>query len=104
MFSNYYEFKNNCKKIAHDLHTMVEVREYNEYGFAAATFMTDKFGGAYANIIYDLGTSKVYDNFLKENNVFENVESLTEHVDTQRKKMLLKRNLDEVYDFVNSQY
>lgn len=104
MFKNFEEFKTICEKIANDLHTMVEVHDYNEYGFGTAAFMTDKFGGVYANIKYDFDTNIVSDNFLKENNTFSNYISLVHHIDEQRKKMLLKRNMDEVYDFVNFQY
>lgn len=104
MFKNFEEFKTTCEKIANDLHTLLEVKFYAEYGFASAMFMTDKFGGCYVNLTYKLNTGEVYDSFLKENNTFSDYISLVNHIDEQRKKMLLKRNMDEVYDFVNSQY
>ena len=56
---NFNELTNICKNIASDLHTMVEIDDYKEYGWAAIAFMTDKFGGTYINLHFDHKTGEV---------------------------------------------
>lgn len=102
---NFNELTNICKNIASELHTMVEVDDYKEYGWAAIAFMTDKFGGTYINLHFDHKTGEVINWYGHKNaRKVETVDQLKMMVKYYMKKELKARDLDGLYDFINSQY
>ena len=81
---NFNELTNICKNIASDLHTMVEIDDYKEYGWAAIAFI-NWYGHKNARKV-------------------ETVDQLKMMVKYYMKKELKARDLDGLYDFINSQY
>lgn len=105
MATNYETFVQVCKDIANNLHTMIEVKEYKEYGWASIAFMTDKFGGVYVHLHYDLKTNKVVNWYGQKNEQEVNdISFLSYFVKSERDKLLQKRDLNEIYEQVNSEY
>ena len=104
MFKNFQDFKEFCEMIATQQHTMVEFREYPEYRWGAAVFMTDKFGGTYCNFKFDYDTLEVVDSFDTEIKPYTNYADLIIHITERREREESLRDFDELYDFINSQY
>lgn len=102
---SFESFSNLCKEIANNLHTMCEVKEYPEYGWAAIAFMTDKFGGTYVNLHYDLKTNEVVNWYgHKDERRINDLSFLSYFVKEEMKKEISKRNLSQVYEMVNDEY
>ena len=94
-----------CENLAHELHTMMETREYKEFGWSSIVFKTDKFGGDYVNLHYDLNTGVVTNWYGTEHaRVIDTLEQLRMMVKYYMKKMLKSRDMNDVSDFINSQY
>ena len=94
-----------CEKLAHELHTIMETREYTEFGWASIVFETDKFGGDYVNLHYDLNTGIVTNWYGSDRaRVVDNLDQLKMMVKYYMKKMLKARDMNAVSDFINSQY
>ena len=102
---NFNELTNVCKNLASDLHTMVEVSDYTEYGWSAISFMTDKFGGTYVNLHFDHKTGEVVNWYgSKKARKVESIDQLKMMVKYYMKKMLKARDMKALSDFINSQY
>jgi hypothetical protein len=102
---NFSELTSVCKNIASELHTMVEVQDYSEYGWAAIAFMTDKFGGTYVNLHYDHKSGKVTNWYGTKNaREIENIEQLKMMVKYYMKRELKARDMEALSEFINSQY
>lgn len=102
---HYELFCNFCKVVASRLHTMVEGHTYNDYGFASIAYMTDKFGGVYLMLHYDLESGKVIADYgSADEQEITSANQLCELVRARRDDMLEKRDMDGVYEFINSQY
>lgn len=106
MERNDYElYVSICERIASDLHTMVQVRDYPQYGWASIAFMTDPFGGTYTHLHYDHATGEVINWYGSDNaQKIEDEAHLRKIVTQGLKYELAHRNLDEVYEAVNDEY
>ena len=94
-----------CENLANELHTMMEAREYAEFGWASICFETDKFGGTYVCLHYDLKTGVVTNWYGSEHaRVIDTLDQLRMMVKYYMKKMLKSRDMNAVSDFINSQY
>lgn len=105
MATNYETFVQVCKDIANNLHTMMEVKEYKEYGWASIAFMTDKFGGVYVHLHYDLKTNKVVNWYGMQNETeITDLQQLKELVRVERDKLLKERDMESIYEQINNEY
>ena len=103
MFKNFKEFRDFSISIAKQLHTIVKFREYENFKYGIVSFMTDQFGGTYTCLKYNFGDySKVIDTFTNEE--FDNIPDLIIHITKKKEDMEAKRDLDEIYDEINSEY
>ncbi len=94
-----------CQEIAREQNTMMEVKDYPQYGWASVAFMTDKFGGVYVSLHYDHKTRDVVNWFGHDGAVqLESVEQLKNLVKTEKEKLLQVRDLNKVYAMVNAEY
>ena len=104
--TKFNQFAAVCKEIANDLHTIVEVREYSQYGWGQVAFMTDHFGGIYVCLHYDMETGKVTNwygmKMAKE--LRHNYSELYNLVKTEMERELKVRNLKQVCEFINAEY
>ena len=84
---------------------MMETKKYEKYGWASIAFMTDKFGGVYVHLHYDLNTNKVV-NWYGMNNEAEitDLQQLKELVRVEREKLLEERDMESIYEQANSEY
>lgn len=105
MNTTYLTFVMDCKNIAKELHTMMEAKKYEKYGWASIAFMTDKFGGVYVHLHYDLNTNKVVNwyGFEKETEITD-LQQLKELVRAERYKLLKERDMESIYEQVNNEY
>ena len=102
---SFNELTSICKNLASELHTMMEVHEYTQYGWAAISFMTDKFGGTYVHLHYDLKTGVVTNWYGSDHaRVVETLDQLRMMVKYYMKKMLKARDMKALSDFINEQY
>ncbi len=98
-------FVKQCKEIAKNLQTIIEVKEYPQYGWAAIAFMTDNFGGTYVNLHYDLKTNKIVNWYgSKDAREINDISFLSYFVKEEMKKEISKRNLTQVYELINAEY
>ena len=98
-------FVSICKLIAQEQHTLEDHREYHEYRWGAVWFMTDKFGGTYAQFHYDLTTGTVtYAKGQPEEEEVTTLQRLVEIINTQRRRLLRVRDLGAVYARINEEY
>lgn len=105
MTTTFENFVKQCKEIAKNLQTIVEVKEYAQYGWAAIAFITDKFGGTYVNLHYDLNTNKVVNWYgHKDAREINDISFLSYFVNAEMKKELARRDLNKVYEMVNAEY
>lgn len=94
-----------CKKIAKELHTIVEAKKYERYGWASIVFMTDKFGGTYLCLHYDLATNKVVNKYgFDSEEEIKSLARLKELVKAEHDKMLKERDLDYISEMINGEY
>ena len=105
LFNSFNEFSKFSTDFAKELHTMVDIKDYPEWGFGVVAFMTDKFGGTYAILNYDYKTKelKIDETYgwmktMKNKNVLKNI------VMYQKAMMERNRNLEEIYDRINEEY
>lgn len=99
------KFVEQCKTIAKNLETMVEIKECQQCGWAVVAFMTDKFGGTYVNLHYDLNTGKITNWYgHKDARDINDVSFLSYFIREERDKMLAARNLQEIYERLNEEY
>lgn len=103
--NNYLKFVMDCENIAKELHTIMEAKKYDRYGWASIAFMTDKFGGVYVHLHYDLNTNKVVNwyGFEKATEITDS-KQLKELVRVERDKLLKERDMESVYEQVNNEY
>lgn len=101
----YEIFVCDCENIAKELHTIVEAKKYERYGWASIVFMTDKFGGTYLCLHYNLNTNKItYKYGFDSAEEIKDLERLKELVKTERDKMLKERDLDYISEMINGEY
>jgi len=94
-----------CKDIAEKLQTMCEVKEYRRYGWASIAFMTDKFGGTYINLHYDLQTNEIVNWYGHKNaQEIKDISFLSYFVKDELEKEQKARNLNQIYEMVNAEY
>lgn len=102
---NFQEFVKVCKTIGNNLNTIVEVKDYSQYGFGQVSFMIDHFGGTYVSLHYDMSTKEVVNWYgEKSERRINDISGLSYFVKDEMQKMLKKRNLDEVYENINTEY
>ena len=103
--TSFNDFANTCKTIANNLQTMVEVNDYSEYGWGQVAFMTDKFGGTYVCLHFDMKTGKVTNWFgHKDAREINDISFLSYFVKSEMQKMLKARDMEALSEFINSQY
>ena len=103
MFKNFKEFRDFSLSIAKQLHTIVKFREYEEFKQCIVSFMTDQFGGTYVSLNYKFNNPhKVIDTFTNEE--FDNISDLIIHITKKKEDMEAKRDLNNIYYQVNSEY
>lgn len=94
-----------CKCLAAFLETLVEIREYKEYGWVSIVFMTDKFGGSYTNLHYDLGTGNLRKDFGTDKELdIDCLSTLYKVVKEDLEHMLEVRDLDYISECINDEY
>lgn len=102
---NFNELTNTCKNIAKELETMVEVKDYPEYGWGCIVFMTDAFGGDYLILHHDHMTGILTDMYGNSSSqIIDSIEQLEETARTNMEKELASRDLEYISDCINSQY
>lgn len=102
---NFSDFANTCKIIANNLHTMVEVKDYSQYGFGKVAFMTDKFGGTYVFLHFDMETGHITNWYgHPEAREINDLSFLSYFVKSEMEKMLKSRDLEEISDRINTEY
>lgn len=102
---NYKDLVFACKCLAAFLQTHVEIKEYNEYGWAQIVFMTDKFGGSYTILHYDFGTGNLRKDFGTDNELdIDCLSTLYKVVKEDLEKMLKERDLDYISECINAEY
>ena len=102
---SFESFSNLCKEIANNLHTMCEVKEYPEYGWAAIAFMTDKFGGTYINLHYNLHTNEIINWYGHKNaREIKDISFLSYFVRSEMEKEMKARDINAVYEMINAEY
>lgn len=101
----YEEFISCCKELADELRTIFEAKRYDRYGWVSLSFMTDKFGGIYVHLHYDLNTNRVVNwyGFEKATEI-KCKEQLRELVITERNKMLQNRDFEALSERINEEY
>lgn len=105
MNTTYLTFVMDCENIAKELHTMMEAKKYDKYGWASIAFMTDKFGGVYVHLHYDLNTNKVVNWYgFKDETEITDLQQLKGLVRVERDKLLKERDMYEIYEQVNNEY
>lgn len=102
---DFEKFSNECKKIAKKLNTIVEIKPYLDYGWVSVCYMTDKFGGTYANIHVDLHTGEMVLDF-NEANAFKikNMDVLEAIVFIKMNDMLKNRDMNTISELINDEY
>ena len=94
-----------CKMLAGMLESIVEVKEYTEYGWVSIAFMTDRFGGCYTNLHYDLGTGELSKDYGTDKEFdIDSLCTLYKVVKNDMERMLEARDLDYISECVNSEY
>lgn len=103
--TSFNEFANTCKEIAANLGTIVEVKEYKNYGWGQVSFKNDNFGGTYVCLHFDMKTNKVT-NWYGSNHAREisDLSFLSYFVKSEMEKNLKERNQSKVYDMINEEY
>lgn len=105
MNTTYLTFVMGCENIAKELHTMMEAKKYDKYGWASIAFMTDKFGGVYVHLHYDLNTNKVVNWYgFKNETEITDLQQLKELVRVERDKLLKERDMESIYEQINNEY
>lgn len=105
MNTTYLTFVMDCENIAKELHTIMEAKKYEKYGWASIAFMTDKFGGVYVHLHYDLKTNKVVNWYgMQKETEITDLQQLKELVRVERDKLLKERDMESIYEQVNSEY
>ena len=94
-----------AEQVATKLNTMIEVRDYTEYGdWTSISFMTDKFGGTYVHINLNNETLRMINWFGRPEQTEVDPDFLEELVRVELAKALKERDLDAIYDQVNAEY
>jgi len=102
---NYQDLFLSCKVIAACLETIVEIKEYKEYGWANIAFMTDHFGGVYAIFHYDYGTMELRKDYGKEEELdIDRIKTLYDIVKEENEKAMKARDFEALSEFINDQY
>ena len=105
MNTTYLTFVMDCENIAKELHTIMDATMYDKYGWASVAFMTDKFGGVYVHLHYDLNTNKIVNWYgMKNEAEITDLQQLKELVRVEREKLLEERDMESIYEQVNSEY
>ena len=105
MNTTYLTFVMDCENIARELHTMMDAKKYDRYGWASIAFMTDKFGGVYVHLHYDLNNNKVVNWYgMDTETEITDLQQLKELVRVERDKLLKERDMESIYEQVNSEY
>ena len=92
-------------EIAEKFHTIVKINVYKKYNWAQVAYMTDMFGGVYAIFHIDLNTGvTIYDYHGNDELKIDNFEMFEMIVKEKMNKMLESRDLDYIYDMINSEY
>lgn len=102
---NFFDLVLICEVIAEGYNTMVEVKEYKEYGWASICFMTDKFGGIYTNLHYDYRTGELRKNYGRPDQmIIHDINTLFRVVWDDMQYMLKHRDFKALNEFINDQY
>ena len=101
--ANFNEFSNICKNIAAELDTIVKIKNYENYGFAQVSFMTDNFGGTYAIFKFDHKTKEVKWYEFGNEKTISDEHQLRMFIKLNLNKMLEERDLDEIYNKINAE-
>ena len=105
MNTTYLTFVMDCENIAKELHTIMDAKMYDKYGWASVAFMTDKFGGVYVHLHYDLNTNQIVNWYgMKNEAEITDLQQLKELVRVEREKLLEERDMESIYEQVNSEY
>ena len=94
-----------CKCLAAFLSTHVDIKEYNEYGWAQIAFKTDNFGGVYTILHYDFGTGELRKDFGSEKEMdISRLCDLYQIVKADLEHELKVRDLDYISEMINAEY
>ena len=105
MKENFNDFASTCKTIAENLHTMVDVKDYSDYGWGQVSFMIDNFGGTYVCLHFDMSTGNVTNWFgQKDAREINDMSFLSYFVKSEMEKMFKARNMQDVCDRINTEY
>lgn len=102
---NFNEFVTYCQGVADALQTNIKVNEYPQYNWAQVVFQTDNFGGDCACFHYDLLTNRVHNWFgTKDEKEICDCDQLVNVIRTSIKYMLEHRDMNKVYEHINTEY
>lgn len=103
--NNYTELVSICKRIAQEIGTMMEVKDYLQFGWSRITFMTDKFGGSYMGVNFNHNTLEaVFCLCAYEGQKVDGIVALVDRVREEKAKMEAARDLEAVYAHINEEY
>ena len=94
-----------CKCLAAFLETHVDIKEYNDYGWAQIAFKTDNFGGVYTILHYDFGTGNLRKDFGTEKELdISRLCDLYQIVKDDLERELKERDLNYISEMINAEY
>ena len=94
-----------CKVLAAMLETHVEITEYPKYGWVSIVFQTDKFGGCYTILHYDLGTGELRKNYGRHDELdIDRLSTLYQVVKEDLDHELKVRDLEYIGECINAEY
>lgn len=98
------EMKAWCESLAKSEHTMMQIRDYNEYGWTGIAFETDAFGGCYLDLHIEHNTRNAYYWLGDEKKYVTTTEEICRLVHEEKEKMLKARDMKGLSEFINSEY
>lgn len=94
-----------CKCLAAFLETHVDIKEYDDYGWAQIAFETDSFGGVYTILHYDFGTGDLTKDFGTEKQLdISRLCDLYQIVKDDLERELKERDLNYISEMINAEY
>lgn len=109
LFKDFDEFVAMCKDIAKKLECMVEVKNYNDYGFNVVAIETDAFGGVFCSFHYDIATGEITawkgeKDEVRIKKIKDIVPTVMKFYEKYGKVRKTPEFTKELTDFINSQY
>jgi hypothetical protein len=105
LFNNFSELVEWSKSYAREIETMVENHFYNEYNWGTVIFETDKFGGSYIQLkFFPNENNKLILDFGSTERESDNLNEIKVFILNEKIKMEKSRDLNHIYEMINSEY